>query len=497
MEEVEPPVGDPVPPVLPPLVGDPVPLVPPVLTVQLALAVCQFNAAEIAALVAQAIPNWSVFLRMKEKDIVDMAEGYGKRTINDGRIVFGFFRTKELQGLMHWVQDMKRTSRDPSEQILTPFELATAAANNDIRKNLADNMETASKAADPGKLRTNTDWYTWSQGFTNYLSTIPGCTGIPLSYVVREFDEPMDAEEDTDYLTTLVNRAPLTGTAFVADRRQVHQLLTGKVLGEQAEEWIRDDKTKQNGRIDFRNLQVHFEGEGNVSRRITQAEALHKSLFYKQERSMKFTVFLSRLQTMFQIYKQEGEEQPESARIRFLLDRVQAPHLQQAIISLRFQNNQGNLTYAMAKNSLMTEVMKTSDYVQHDNRNVASTGTNNYSRNSNDGSNKKPHKKKGSLKSPPKGDEHISKGTWKQLSREQQAVIRKYRDDHGLPGGNKKIGSVTTSTSGISDADVERIVAAMEAKTASSTTTSTISSVSGNASQAFGGKSEATNRRVT
>lgn len=478
---------------LPPQVDEPE---QPVLTVRMALAVCQFNAAETASLVAQAIPDWNVFLRMTSTDIISIAEDYGKRTIADGRIVFGFFRTKELQGLMHWVQDMKRMSRDPSEQLLTPMELALAAANNDIRKNLADNMETASKAADPGKLRNTTDWYTWSQGFINYLSTIPGCTGIPLSYIVREFDDPTEAEDDTDYLTTLVNRAPLTGTVYVADRRQVHQLLTGKVLGETAEEWIRDHKNKQNGRIDFQALQIHFEGEGNVSRRISQAEALHKSLIYKQERSMKFSVFLNKLQMMFQIYKQEGEEKPESAKVRFLLDRVQAPHLSQAVTNLRYQSNQGLLTYASASNSLMTEVIKSSDYAQNDGgRNVAAMGTGATPKKKK----KSPYKKKAAYgsKAPPKGDEHIDDKTWKKLTREQQQVIRKYRDDNGLPGGTRAIGQVSTSsaaTSTMSDNDIERIVAAIEARNSSSTTT--ISSVSGSAGQAFGGRAEATQRRV-
>ena len=48
---------------------------------------------------------------------------------------------------------------------------------------------------------------------------------------VRELDEPIDLIDNDDYLTTSVSRAPLKGTAYVADRRQVHQLLTGKVLG--------------------------------------------------------------------------------------------------------------------------------------------------------------------------------------------------------------------------------------------------------------------------
>jgi hypothetical protein len=95
---------------LPPIViGD---IVPPVaLTLRQALVVCQFTEAEVNLLIAQAIPNWSVFLRMKEKDITTMAEDYGKRTALNGRIVFGFFCTKELQGLMHWTQDMKRMSK--------------------------------------------------------------------------------------------------------------------------------------------------------------------------------------------------------------------------------------------------------------------------------------------------------------------------------------------------------------------------------------------------
>jgi hypothetical protein len=72
----------------------------------------------------------------------------------------------------------------------------------------------------------------------------------------------------------------------VADCCQVLQILTGKVLGEQAEEWD--------------NLRLHFEGEGNISCQITQAEAINKILHYKQERSMKFSTFLCRMQVMFQ-----------------------------------------------------------------------------------------------------------------------------------------------------------------------------------------------------
>ena len=201
---------------------------------------------------------------------------------------------------------------------------------------------------------------------------------------------------------------------------------------------------------------------------------------------------------MFQIYKQEGEEKPESAKIRFLLDRVQAPHLQQAIINLRYNNNQGLLTYASAKNTLMTEVVKTTDFTQNDGRSVAATGTGASKDTGKD--KKKPWKKKQAAKASTSttshgGDQFIDKSQWAKLSREQQAVIRKYRDDHGLPGGTRtQVGQVSTSV-GLSDADVTRIVAAISSQVSS--TPSTISSVSGSAGTAFGGKSEATHRKVT
>ena len=40
-------------------------------------------------------------------------------------------------------------------------------------------------------------------------------------------------------------------------------------------------------------LRDHFKGEGNATRRIAEAERLHESLHYKNERSLSFEVFLT------------------------------------------------------------------------------------------------------------------------------------------------------------------------------------------------------------
>jgi len=120
-------------------------LVPPVLTILMALNVCQFNAAEAATLVKECSPNFEALLRMKAKDIASVADEYSKRTNAQSRIIFGFYRTNELKGLMHWVQDMKRMSKVPESQVLTSDDIQLAMDNT-------DNMETSSKEADTGKL---------------------------------------------------------------------------------------------------------------------------------------------------------------------------------------------------------------------------------------------------------------------------------------------------------------------------------------------------------
>jgi hypothetical protein len=413
---------------LPPAMGA-APVPPAILTVANALIVCGFTQAEANVLTAEAFPNWDAFIRMTEKDISNMSDEYAKRTIAQNKIQFGFYRTKQLQGLMHWVQDCGRTDREPRAQQINANDIADAAVNANHRLNLKDNMETASKATDPGKLKANTDWYTWSQGFNNYLSTIPGSTGIPLSYVIRINENPMIVH-DVDYLTDLVNRAPLRGPVFTADRRQVHQLLTGKILGEQSEEWVRSNKAKMNGRTDFITLRIHYEGEGNINRRITKAEAIRKTLHYKQERSLKFTTFLNQLQVMYEIYEASGDPHSEKAKLRFLFERIQAPHLSQAITNLRFQMDLGGLTYETAKNHLMSIVQGTTDYHHNEQRGVSSTNTESSNKFTKNSSFKGKKHVKGKV---PLGDKHISRDVWFKLTKEQQATIRKYRTDNGLP----------------------------------------------------------------
>ena len=97
--------------------------------------------------------------------------------------------------------------------------------------------------------------------------------------------------------------------------------------------WIKPLARHQDGRKDINFLRGHHGGEGNTSRRIAVAES--ETLHYKNEKALIFSVFLDKIQTMFNIFKTEGEPITEQAEVRMLLKKVEHTQLQTAVGKLR------------------------------------------------------------------------------------------------------------------------------------------------------------------
>ena len=184
---------------------------------------------------------------IKEKDIRDMADSFQKRIIAN-RINYGMRRTKWLIAMMHWVQDFYRCSKQPTIDdfvMANDFKqgLSTAAQGASLHKVDTDQVDTISKVADPGKLKDERKRPEWYPTFVNYLSTIPGVYGVPLSYgvllssVVREKQVTDHTRDfDGDFTEEIIACALLDGPKF---RAEVHQLLKNFLTAESAEKWIR------------------------------------------------------------------------------------------------------------------------------------------------------------------------------------------------------------------------------------------------------------------
>jgi hypothetical protein len=136
-------------------------------------------------------------------------------------------------------------------------------------------------------------------------------------------------------MPTSPKNASRNGQEFAEDSKYVHNIVQSLIVGEDAEQRVKDHKRSKNGRTYFLTLVAHFTGEGNNTRRIGNAERLEKTLHNKDERAMGYQTFLAETKHMFSIFEEIGELKPESAKIRLLLDGIRSTELQPIVQAIR------------------------------------------------------------------------------------------------------------------------------------------------------------------
>ena len=298
---------------------------------------------------------------LSEEDITQLALSFSSRLAADGRILFGLKRTKYLRGLVHFIQDFYRVSDTPTIVGLTRTTfcatLDTAIQRALARSTMIRNTKLAAEAADPGKLDSENKWKQWEERFINYLTVQLGTRGVPLSYIIRENDEPDRTTAYTNFITKSIKCAPLAGEFYIADRQLVFHMIINATTGCASADWIKSTLRYSDGRRSWKKLVDHFAGEGSAAKALAEAEHLYETLHYKNERSMSFETFLTRCEKMFNIFEKQGEAMGNDAKVRFLFKHVLHPELEAPIEALRVLQSGGDvLTYTRATNHLSTHV---------------------------------------------------------------------------------------------------------------------------------------------
>ena len=129
-----------------------------------------------------------------------------------------------------------------------------------------------------------------------------------------------------------------------------------------AEQWIKGLEHFGDGRQDMIALHNHYGGEGNVSCQIAVAERMRDNLHYRNECTLSFSIFLDRMQHMFNIYEEEDEPFTEKAKVRELFKQVQHRDLQDTVKALKVRFDLEGLTYTQAANHIMAAVSELLEY---------------------------------------------------------------------------------------------------------------------------------------
>ena len=112
--------------------------------------------ANRASITNDASINYADMQTLKEKDITNLSNSFGRRTEKNGKIDFGIRRTKKLKFMLHWTQDFARISKVPTIIGLTEsqflVEINTTGERTDVRKLLREQSDAKAKVASPGPL---------------------------------------------------------------------------------------------------------------------------------------------------------------------------------------------------------------------------------------------------------------------------------------------------------------------------------------------------------
>jgi hypothetical protein len=172
----------------------------------------------------------------------------------------------------------------------------------------------------PTKFEPN-KWVSWSKEVENYLWQLKGQNSTPLIYVIRKertATSPPFTSSEEERIYQVSHRGPV----YAWDNNKVMEILTGMLSGTMAWTWISSYDTTHNGKGAFQALRAHYDGPGQIEKRLGYARNILANTSYKSERQYSFESYVTKLSEAFEIMKDNEVEKAEREKVDCLLDGI-------------------------------------------------------------------------------------------------------------------------------------------------------------------------------
>lgn len=254
----------------------------------------------------EGLDSMEAFASMNgDSDVSEMAKRMASRPSATGRVILGTMQIKRLQALVYWVKDHDKRGLQAQPEMWTREVMLAAMARKESDHNL-DKVDI--DIIDPGKCQTDAGWDNWQIGFVNKLSAIMGAAKVPIDYVVRpEWDYTDELFLDDDEMRRF--QMPLEGENFKRDNKLVFQILKSACIKSDAWTWIQSYDRTANGRNAWLALVAHYDGTGELNKRVEKAKEEISRLHYKDEKVFPFEKFVTKLKENFHVLSKDKSEE--------------------------------------------------------------------------------------------------------------------------------------------------------------------------------------------
>jgi hypothetical protein len=141
----------------------------------------------------------------------------------------------------------------------------------------------------------------------NKLNATMGAAKVPLAYIVRaEID--LRAHEFEDDKEERMYQMPLSRENFKCDNKLVYNMLKSACIKTDVWTWIQDHDKSLNGRKAWLALVGHYDGTGELNKRLERAKEEISRLHYKDEKAFPFERFVTKLKENFFILCKDKDE---------------------------------------------------------------------------------------------------------------------------------------------------------------------------------------------
>jgi hypothetical protein len=211
-----------------------------------------------------------------------------------------------------------------------------------------------SKIEPPGKLKDG-DWVQWELKLINFLQNMLGASGIPLHYIIRK-----DLADDYQFANpgeALIHECPLDGLVYTEDNRKVFGVIKQAVGETQNWDWIKGLNRSQDGRGAMSLLRNHFDGPGEVEKRIAHANNAMEQLHYTKESIFPFSSYVTGLNACYTTLAQADDAVNERNKVTKMLKGITTtnPSLIAAMQNIR-SNPTTKANFAVASSELSEQI---------------------------------------------------------------------------------------------------------------------------------------------
>lgn len=317
---------------------------------------------------------------MSDEDVKDMYTSYAKRTDAPFPIICTSAQKQRLRSLVMWVKDMSRAGMDLSFEDGTTKQqfldrINASMLRHQRRQKQMKIGESFHDADFNTKLKTQSQWEKFVEELESTLGMIIGAKGVPLTYVIREIDEP-NYDDDLDYDEAIINAVDLNGEDYKIDTRTVHQLILRNVHEDSdAYTYIKPLLRKRDGRLDILALRDRYHNDATKQAIINSAKNTLSHLRYKNERSFPFEKFSARLQKAYDELEANGRMVNNGDIVDDLWARIQNTDIQVYVSSLKVDYQRNPRNYQLILQDIAAEIASKSSITFATNRNISATYT--------------------------------------------------------------------------------------------------------------------------